>query len=289
LSSPTVFSRTCPLHAAKRYSLPATKQPAAAKIRTAIRPALCYDVPRMTNMFYQPGQQRAARVVELFDAIAHRYDLINDLQSFGMHRRWKRRFVQLAGVRPGERALDLCCGTGDVALALARQGARVIGLDFSGPMLAVAHARSSGRSPAAGAATHPNFLRGNALGAPFQDNSFDVVTIAYGLRNLASVEQGLSEMWRVARPGGRLLVLDFGKPDNPLWRSLYFGYLKCCVPLFGRTFCRNAQTYAYILESLNHYPAQHGVTAALGKLNCRGMRVVPLLGGAMSIHYGEKV
>ncbi len=243
----------------------------------------------MSNRYFQPGQQRAAGVIELFDAIALRYDLINDLQSLGMHRRWKRRFVELAGVRPRERALDLCCGTGDIALALAGQGAEVIGLDFSAPMLAVAHSRSRGSAPAAGTAPNPQFLRGNALMIPFGDDTFDVVTIAYGLRNLASFEQGLREMWRVARPGGRILVLDFAKPDQPLWRSLCFGYLKCCVPIFGRVFCRNADTYAYILESLKHYPAQHGVAAALGAMKCTRVRVMSLLGGAMSIHYGEKV
>src|SRR5213083_3203483 len=99
----------------------------------------------MGNRFYAPGDQRAARVHDLFATIAVRYDLINDLQSFGLHRWWKRRLIQLAGVRPGEHALDLCCGTGDLAFALTRQGARVVGLDFSAPMLAVAQARSRAR------------------------------------------------------------------------------------------------------------------------------------------------
>ena len=242
----------------------------------------------MANKFYEPGEQRASRVNDLFAAVAPRYDLINDLQSFGMHRRWKRRLIQLARVRRGERALDLCCGTGDVAFVLADEGARVVGLDFSAPMLAVAQARGRRQAEYANASGNPRFLQGDALKIPFPDDIFDMVTIAYGLRNLASLERGLLEMWRVARPGGRLLVLDFGKPDNPAWRWLYFGYLKHFVPLFGRLFCGDPETHAYILESLRHYPAQQGVAARLRELQCGGIRIVTLLGGVMSINYGEK-
>src|SRR5439155_2631134 len=110
------------------------------------------------------------------------------------------------------------------------------------------------------------FVRGDAQQIPFPDNSFHIVAMGYGLRNLADWETGLSEMQRVAKPGGRLLVLDFGKPDNALWRSLYFGYLKLFVPLVGRLFCGDASAYAYILESLKQYPAQHGVAAKMREL-----------------------
>jgi len=248
----------------------------------------------MANKFYQPGGRRAARVNDLFAAIANRYDLINDLQSLGLHRRWKRKLVRLARARTGERALDLCCGTGDVTFALARCGLRAAGLDFSGPMLAVAAARreriETGTGPSAGFGpqTGVTFLRGDATTLPFADACFDVVTISYGLRNLAGVEEGLRETWRVTRPGGRILVLDFGKPPNRLWRALYFAYLKLFVPLFGRLFCGDADTYAYILESLRHYPAQEGVAAAMRDLQCSNVRVLNLLGGVMSINMGEK-
>ncbi|PYJ92565.1 MAG: bifunctional demethylmenaquinone methyltransferase/2-methoxy-6-polyprenyl-1,4-benzoquinol methylase UbiE [Verrucomicrobia bacterium] len=235
---------------------------------------LCYSRPCMANKFHEPGDQRASRV--------------NDLQSFGMHRYWKRRLIQLARVRPGERALDLCCGTGDIAFALARQGARVVGLDFNAPMLAVAQTRFKGRPPPASPSINPQFLRGDATNIPFPENSFDLVTVAYGLRNLASFEEGLREMWRVAKAGGRLLALDFAKPDNARWRSLYFGYLKRFVPLFGKAFCGDSGTHAYIWESLQHYPAQHGVAAKMRELNCANVRGVNLLGGVMSINYGEK-
>jgi demethylmenaquinone methyltransferase/2-methoxy-6-polyprenyl-1,4-benzoquinol methylase len=248
----------------------------------------------MANKFYSPDDQRAAKVNDLFATIAPRYDLINDVQSFGRHRRWKRRVAELAVVRPGDRALDLCCGTGDLALALAHRGAQVVGLDFTEQMLAVAKKRiqysvfSVQKENRQSAIRNPQFVRGDAQRIPFPDAEFDIVTVGYGLRNLANWETGLREMARVAKPGARLLVLDFGKPDNPLWRFVYFGYLKLFVPLLGLVFCRNAGAYAYILESLKLYPAQHAVAARMRDFGLANVRIVNLLGGAMSINYGER-
>ncbi len=247
----------------------------------------------MANPFYSPGDLRAARVNALFAAIAPRYDLINDVQSFGLHRRWKWRVAELAAVRSGDRALDLCCGTGDLALALAQRGAQVVGLDFTGQMLAVAEKRRQGsfsgpKENPQPAIRNPQFVRGDAQQIPFADAVFDIVTVGYGLRNLASWGTGLSEMVRVAKPGGRLLVLDFGKPDQALWRLVYFSYLKLFVPILGLVFCRNAGAYAYILESLKHYPAQRGVAARMRELGLANVRIVNLLGGAISINYGER-
>jgi demethylmenaquinone methyltransferase/2-methoxy-6-polyprenyl-1,4-benzoquinol methylase len=242
----------------------------------------------VANPYYQPGQQRAARVSDLFSRIAPRYDLINDLQCFGLHRWWKRRVARLADPRPGERALDVCCGTGDLAFALARRGADVVGLDFCAPMLAIAQQRWEARRAKLKIHTAVEFAHGDAQQLPFPDGGFDIVTIGYGLRNLADWRAGLREMGRVARPGGRLLVLDFGKPDNAWWRRLYFAYLRWMVPVYGRVFCGDAQAYGYILESLTQYPAQHGVAAAMRELNCADVRVLNLLGGAMSINFGRK-
>jgi demethylmenaquinone methyltransferase/2-methoxy-6-polyprenyl-1,4-benzoquinol methylase len=132
------------------------------------------------------------------------------------------------------------------------------------------------------------FVRGDAQDLPFAEDSFDIVTVGYGLRNLASWETGLREMQRVAKPGGRLLVLEFGKPDNPLWRGLYSSYLRLFVPVFGRLFCGNAGAYSYILESLRAYPSQQGVAATMRQLGLTDVRVINLLGGVMSILYAEK-
>lgn len=240
----------------------------------------------MSNKFYDPGQERAAKVTALFATIAPRYDLINDIQSFGLHRYWKQRLLDLTLGRPGSRALDLCCGTGDVAFALAARGMHTVGLDFSEPMLAVARERAQASVHEKGASVR--FLKGDAQKIPFPDNSFDVVTISYGLRNLANMELGLREMKRVAKPGGRLLILDFGKPDNFLWRSLYFSYLKRFVPVMGKVFCGDADTHGYILESLKHYAAQRGVAGSMAEMDLAQIRIINLMGGMMSINYGEK-
>lgn len=238
----------------------------------------------MSNKYYAPGEKRAERVNDLFDRIAPRYDLINDLQSFGLHRWWKREMIELAAGKPVERALDLCCGTGDVTFALARRGLEVVGLDFSEPMLAVANHRLETRKESG----QVKFLRGDAQQIPFPDGSFDLVTISYGLRNLADWEKGLREMLRVAKPGGRVLVLDFGRPDNALWRGIYFGYLRYFVPVLGKIFCGDADTHGYILESLLHYAGQRGVEEGMKRMGFAHVRVVNSLGGIMGINYGEK-
>jgi demethylmenaquinone methyltransferase / 2-methoxy-6-polyprenyl-1,4-benzoquinol methylase len=263
----------------------------------------------VANRFYAPGRQREERVKALFARVAARYDLLNDLQSCGLHRLWKQRLVKLAAPKAGDRALDVCCGTADLCFAFADQGIRVVGLDFSQQMLEVALARKargqtvktipdaevkhgmhSGDGPRQSDAAHTSldFVQGDALRLPFADNTFDIVSVGYGLRNLVDWAAGLEEMRRVARPGGGLLVLDLGKPDNPLWRALYFGYLRLFVPCLGWLFCGSASAYSYLLESLKHYPAQQGVADKMRQLKLTNISVIHLLGGAMSINYGEK-
>jgi demethylmenaquinone methyltransferase/2-methoxy-6-polyprenyl-1,4-benzoquinol methylase len=245
----------------------------------------------MPNAYYQPGSERAAEVNRLFADIAPRYDRINDLQSFGLHHRWKDRLVALAGLKPENRALDVCCGTGDITERLAATGAEAVGLDFTNEMLEVARARA--RRPEiqdvkSGSGFRITYQQGDAMNLPFAEDTFDAVTVGFGLRNLSEWDQGLREMHRVARPGGRLLVLDFGRPDNALWRWLYFAYLRVIVPVYGKLFCGNWSAYAYILESLKAYPAQRGVERAMHEMNCRDVRVLNFFGGAMSINYGVK-
>src|SRR5437899_280262 len=154
----------------------------------------------MQTSFYDPGEQRATRVKSLFAQIAAHYDLVNDIQSLGLHRRWKKRVADLARVAPGQRALDLCCGTGDIALALAAGGAAVAGLDFTNEMLV----RAADRRDSPTSSNYQDriwFVRGDGQMLPFPDNTFDAVTVGYGLRNLADWQCGIDEMRRVAKPG----------------------------------------------------------------------------------------
>jgi demethylmenaquinone methyltransferase / 2-methoxy-6-polyprenyl-1,4-benzoquinol methylase len=275
-------------------------RPCRCKITVAQRTLLGQFGSPMANRFFDPGEQRAAKVHELFSRIAPRYDLINDLQSFGLHRLWKRRVIQLAGPQPGQSALDVCCGTADLAHELARRGALVTAVDFNQRMLEVAARRGpAARAPETGGAAHgaritdhgplpPRFIRADAQRLPFPDNSFDIVTVGYGLRNLANWQTGLHEMRRVAKASARLVVLDFGKPGNLVWRILYFAYLRTVVPCLGKVFCGDAGAYAYILESLKQYPAQQGVAAEMRQLGLTNVKILNLLGGIMSINYGER-
>lgn len=243
------------------------------------------------NKFLAYDDSRADRVERLFSRIAPRYDLINDLQSFGLHRLWKRKVIKLARFGPGQRALDLCCGSGDLALGLrgcAIDDVLVVGLDFSWPMLRAALHRSRNRYPLSSLLPPPlHWVRGDALKLPFRDAEFDVVTMGYGLRNVADIDRSLTEIRRVLRPGGRLLVLDFGKPDNPAIRGLYFGYLRTLPPFLGKLLCGDADTHAYIYASLMGYPAQRGVEARMNRAGWKNVRVHNLLGGIMGINYGE--
>lgn len=255
------------------------------------RPALAFSAaaaklaPSVTEgTYFQPGENRAPAVRELFDGIAARYDRLNDLQSFGLHRLWKRRLVARARVRPGEVALDLCCGTGDVTFALARAGALATGLDFSRPMLDAALKRR----PAEDRQDRTRFKLGDALALTFADEAFDLVTISYGLRNLADLDAGLREMRRVTRPGGRLAALDFSKPGWPPWRALYFGYLRVAVPLFGRLFAGNRAAYAYILDSLRAFPDAAALKERLVAAGWQNVQAEPLGGGIMAIHLAQR-
>ncbi|MEW6158030.1 MAG: bifunctional demethylmenaquinone methyltransferase/2-methoxy-6-polyprenyl-1,4-benzoquinol methylase UbiE [Verrucomicrobiota bacterium] len=238
----------------------------------------------MTNKFYAPGEERARKVRDLFTLIAPRYDLINDLQSLSLHRAWKRRVVRLARVGPETKVLDLCCGTGDLAFALSETGATVAGLDFNAAMLSVAQGRAA-KFPGG---FRGQFVQGDALQLPFATDTFDAITVGYGLRNLSNLEAGLKEMRRVLKPRGRLVVLDFGKPDSALWRTAYFAYLRRAVPLFGKLFCGDRDTHGYILESLDRYPGQHGVAEVMRGLQFERVETIDLLGGAMGINVAEK-
>ena len=223
------------------------------------------------------------KVDQLFGAIAARYDLVNDIQSLGLHRVWKRRVVSLANFSEGETGLDLCCGTGDIATGLAKRGGSIVGMDLNRPMLQQAAARLAKRGGQC-----VRLAQADALNLPLGNHSLDLVTIGYGLRNLGSMEDGLREITRVLKPGGRLLILDFGKPANRLLRSAYYLYLAWILPVFGWLCCGNASAYAYILDSLKKYPAQKGVAAKLDLLSYKSVQIIDIMGGTMSIHVAIK-
>ena len=227
--------------------------------------------------------EHAQKVNALFTSIATRYDLINDIQSLGLHRLWKQRIVNMSGFVESQKALDICCGTGDLVMRLACLGGRVVGLDRNNPMLAIGNNRIIKNNN-----INADLFQADALSLPFSDSSFNLITIAYGLRNLSDYQAGLQEALRVLKPEGRLLILDFGKPHNFFIRKLYYTYLKFILPVFGLFLCGNPFAYSYILTSLKKYPAQNGISSMLRQIGFKNIQVTNILLGTMSVHKAEK-
>jgi demethylmenaquinone methyltransferase/2-methoxy-6-polyprenyl-1,4-benzoquinol methylase len=239
----------------------------------------------VSNKYLSYDDQRASKVREMFSRLAKRYDLVNDVMSFGMHRKWKREAVRLAldgtAQRPA-RVLDLCCGTGDMSFLAEELGAAsVVGADFTVPMLSVARRRAREERH------HPAFMAADALQLPFRDGTFDAITVGYGLRNVADPGEALREMRRVLASAGRAVILDFGKPDNPIASSLYFAYLKTMMPAVGWIFHGDPQTYLYIPASLKRYPAQRGVENLMREAGFTNVRYENRLLGTMGLNVGE--
>jgi len=239
----------------------------------------------VTNKYLSYDEQRAPKVRAMFSRLAWRYDVVNDVMSFGLHRRWKRQAVEMALAdldRP--RVLDLCCGSGDLCFLAAARGARsVTGADFTLPMLAVARRRSrSGEGRC-------SLIQSDALALPFADGVFDVVTISYGLRNVADLPRAVTEMRRVLAPGGRCVVLDFGKPDGTVPGLLYRAFLRTMMPAVGWLFHGDPETYLYIPESLERFPAQRGVEKLMRDAGFDRVRYENRLLGTMGINVGEVV
>jgi len=239
----------------------------------------------VVNKYLSYDGQRAPKVREMFTRLAWRYDLINDLMSFGLHRIWKRQTVRLAlQGRAEARLLDLCCGTGDMcflAETIGGEGTRVVGADFTMPMLAVGRRRKVQRRGTA------SLLQADALHLPFANASFDAITVGYGLRNIADPEAALGEMRRLLAPGGRAVILDFGKPDNPVAAALYQAFLRTMMPAVGWLFHGDPDTYLYIPESLRLFPAQRGVEELMRRVGFSSVRYENRLLGTMGINIGE--
>lgn len=234
----------------------------------------------LRSAFDTPDEKRK-HVRRLFHTIAGRYDLITVLFSYGRDRHWKRRLIRLAEVRPGERALDLAAGTGDITFLLQEHGARAVGLDVTHRMLEIARAKAVAGRP-------PGFITGDMMALPFRSASFSLVTTGYGLRNVPELQPAIREIARVLRPGGRLLSLDFNRPENAAVRGVYLAYLTAVGSLTGWFLHGDPDTYRYIPESIRRYPGARGVSALLAGEGFEGIQAIPVLGGLMTLHVARR-
>lgn len=222
----------------------------------------------------------------MFSGIAPRYDLANRVLSLGQDVRWRRRLVQWAQPRHGERVLDLCTGTADLVSEFVRDGhaLNLWGLDLSRPMLALGLRKLRRR----GLLQRTILLQADALVLPFPSGSFDIVTIAFGLRNLPAVPEGIAEMTRVLRTGGRLLVLEFSSPPWPGLREIYLAYLKHIIPRLGGWIAGSREAYDYLHRSIRTFPSPDEILDAMSASGLNRVRAMPLTGGIVVIYRGER-
>jgi demethylmenaquinone methyltransferase/2-methoxy-6-polyprenyl-1,4-benzoquinol methylase len=235
----------------------------------------------LDDAFAAPDAKRRY-VRRLFGTIADRYDFITRFLSFGRDRHWKVRLVDLAGVLPGSRVLDLACGTGDIAFEAARRGAVVVGLDITPRMIELARAKPgiAGRGV--------SWVIGDMTALPVMSTSFDVITTGYGLRNVPDLRRALSEIHRALRPGGRVCSLDFNRPESAWLSAVYLTYLTIVGSTLGWVLHRDPDTYRYIPASIRRYPGARGVVRLMEGAGFSDVRHIPVLGGFMAIHVARK-
>jgi len=232
--------------------------------------------------------EKAAQVRGVFDSVATRYDLMNDLMSLGVHRLWKRRTVTLAGVRNGQRVLDLATGTGDLSERFAglvgREG-EVVSTDINAAMLACGRKRLADL----GVVGNIRYVQADAEALPFPANHFDCISIGFGLRNVTRKQRALEEMSRVSRPGGRALVLEFSHPASLPLRRAYDLYSFSVLPVLGRLVAGDADSYRYLAESIRMHPHQETLQAMMEQAGFERCEFFNLSGGIVAIHRGYKL
>ncbi len=244
------------------------------------------DPPPKVDFGYEqvPPEEKAGRVRGVFDSVAGKYDLMNDLMSGGMHRLWKRFTLSQTGLRPGQHALDVAGGTGDLAAGMARQvgaAGSVVLSDINREMLERGRDRLLDR----GLTGNVGYVQADAERLPFADGRFDCVTIGFGLRNVTDKATALASMRRVLRPGGQLLVLEFSQPAAPL-RPLYDLYSFRVLPALGRIVAGDAGSYRYLAESIRTFPDQPALAAMMREAGFDGCRWHNLSGGIVALHRG---
>jgi demethylmenaquinone methyltransferase/2-methoxy-6-polyprenyl-1,4-benzoquinol methylase len=228
--------------------------------------------------------EKTRRVGEVFSSVARRYDVMNDLMSGGLHRRWKDMFVRRVRPRRGEHILDMAGGTGDVAFRLARRGAQVTVADINADMLDVGRDRAE-RQRIDGLA----WAVANAEALSFENGSFDAYTIAFGIRNVTDIPPALNEAHRVLKRGGRFFCLEFSATRWPGFARLYEAYSMHVVPRIGKAVARDEESYRYLVESIRRFPPMETFGAMIGRAGFAQVKAEPILGGLVAIHSGWKL
>lgn len=230
--------------------------------------------------------EKEKKVHQVFEKIYANYDHMNSIISFKRHLKWRKDVMSRMNVLEGSKALDVCCGTGDWSFSLAEavgESGEVIGLDFSQNMLSVAKKRNEEASY-----KNVSFIHGNAMELPFEDNSFDYVTIGFGLRNVPDYMQVLREMYRVVKPGGKVVCLETSHPTLPVYKQLYYFYFRYIMPLFGKLFAKSYQEYAWLQESAKDFPDKNELKKMFQEAGFRNIVVKGYTGGVAAMHMGEK-